>query len=112
MAANLLDAKRAFGLVDLFLYLLRDVVALTLTLELEDNGLLAFDQWGERLIPNHDEIKESKVSFLIPRAEGSQLLNRWPGANEGDGSIIEGADDAGRAIRRWFATCWEPGPRH
>ena len=47
VAANLLDAKRAFGLVDLFLYLLRDVVALTLTLELEDDGLLAFDQWGE-----------------------------------------------------------------
>ena len=21
-------------------------------------------------------------------------------------------DDAGRAVRRWFATCWELGPRH
>jgi hypothetical protein len=21
-------------------------------------------------------------------------------------------DDAGRAIRRWFAAMWEPGPRH
>ena len=26
--------------------------------------------------------------------------------------IIEDYDDAGRAVRRWFATMWEPGARH
>jgi hypothetical protein len=30
----------------------------------------------------------------------------------GTSDELEDYDDAGRAIRRWFAAMWEPGPRH